>query len=1142
MSLLHSSTLAPNGPHNLAAVRFSSAVRVNKIRISNADAVVLDVFLNCQQVPSPHEPKPKATNALVPTRIVHPGDDPRDYYVNMSPNYTTKLMIVKGDFHSLQLAVYGTVYTPSTPPTSYAPRVHTAPSTSKLPLALDPARADDPLALGTSLLHMTSEPPGLALVAKFALCHDLHEELNGPDAPQLYTDMKECLESLDLGFDWIRNAAETTRRPISEQVADDALKGFAERVQDSLYDKDEDQAQVLSQLLYNTACQSSPVAELFTSMWDAATFAEIFATAPSKALLKNLYMAAASRDVARFLRTGLDETFFKSVDKDQALAGLIFDLNARIEGWELFTDDMNPDPTVLVAWVDHMISHEASLGIFLLCIFSTPSLIDTFTNLPSTPIAALGFEDLHTLGRAFLGVGGVLAALAWADAADESGPGGHTLAVLRLLLANDEYGALTRKTLMVPRLFGMVDALIRSDDDLSRTRMDAEAVILALLAHKDSALHPHVWNRAVESDAPPLFGLHGREREIERVADLVYDGLPAALRVVVDAKVGEDERTLLLFALEIVKDAVRQDGVHDVRRTAWKEDLHGLEFALVEIVESSARALVSLTSSFDALSTTSPSTAALALLDTAASALDILPDLLGLDSLPAHATRVLVRALISLVSSTRTLQSMYAKLRNAAHETMGAAYTLVGLFSHAPGAGKSVIRALAESTVPESALDDPVSRMQAVADLLDAFLPDGGDDDNDGGWIRDVVVPVLPELRELVGVLAPERKASVLLRLIDLDRDGVCVADWLVGEELRVLERAAALLDADEHHHDDAWEVDPRMVLVRAQVGLAFDWIARLAEGGAMVQWDEAALARSMVVLVDADLVRTDGPVVRAARALQPTTFELQLATSLVLLGDGEQGLRRAAQLLAADSEGEPDPPLLAKLSLRAGCALYGLVQPGGGDGIQLDEETASAVRSLLKWMLERHNDFEPFVLLGISEQDFTALGTAFEDLHSQMRFSTDSVTASVGPDLLAPVRLAPSQLSAALSGSPGTTVAPRAPTPSTPPRASRNTAAALLEFATVSPPASLLRSPQVTGLTKTYQKNDFRQLRSVPAGRINTSRLPSLHVDDFENASQSSAPSPTIPSPQHSIAQAPPPGLQFGGHLPFYSGSQPQF
>jgi hypothetical protein len=53
-----------------------------------------------------------------------------------------------------------------------------------------------------------------------------------------------------------------------------------------------------------------------------------------------------------------------------------------------------------------------------------------------------------------------------------------------------------------------------------------------------------------------------------------------------------------------------------------------------------------------------------------------------------------------------------------------------------------------------------------------------------------------------------------------------------------------------------------------------------------------------------------------------------------------------------------------------------------------------------------------------------------------------------------------------------------------------------VLSMVTVSPPTALLRSPAVTGLTKTYNANDFRALRQTTSARQNTSRLPSTHVD----------------------------------------------
>ena len=150
-------------------------------------------------------------------------------------------MVIKGDFVSADVSVYGMLCTPGVINTSPAlqPRASAIVNTKQhLPPSLDPAYAPgDPLQLGRALLAMMADPPALPLVVKFALCHDLHEELGAHSGVQLYTDLTNCMESLDIGLDWVRTAVETTKRPVTEQVADDTLKQFAERVQDSLYDK-----------------------------------------------------------------------------------------------------------------------------------------------------------------------------------------------------------------------------------------------------------------------------------------------------------------------------------------------------------------------------------------------------------------------------------------------------------------------------------------------------------------------------------------------------------------------------------------------------------------------------------------------------------------------------------------------------------------------------------------------------------------------------------------------------------------------------------------------------------------------------------------------------------------------------------------
>jgi len=66
-------------------------------------------------------------------------------------------------------------------------------------------------------------------------------------------------------------------------------------------------------------------------------------------------------------------------------------------------------------------------------------------------------------------------------------------------------------------------------------------------------------------------------------------------------------------------------------------------------------------------------------------------------------------------------------------------------------------------------------------------------------------------------------------------------------------------------------------------------------------------------------------------------------------------------------------------------------------------------------------------------------------------------------------------------------------PSPPSTPKGTSNTPDIL---GVITSPTGLLRSPAATGLTKTYANNDFRLLRQAPSARLNTSRLPSMHVD----------------------------------------------
>jgi len=167
----------------------------------------------------------------------------------------------------------------------------------------------------------------------------------------------------------------------------------------------------------------------------------------------------------------------------------------------------------------------------------------------------------------------------------------------------------------------------------------------------------------------------------------------------------------------------------------------------------------------------------------------------------------------------------------------------------------------------------------------------------------------------------------------------------------------------------------------------------------------------------------------------------------------------------------------------------------------RLDKESAEAILSALEWFPERdltkvtNVGTDPFVKLCTSMMSILSPGPA-ENL--------DSVRARlIAVDQHNTGAPAEPQQSLVLSLQTFSNLlqAP-VPTPSTPKR--KSPVSGVLGLVTLSPPIALLRSPTTTGLTKTYINNDFRQLRQQPSARQNTSRLPSMHVDDFELNSSS--------------------------------------
>lgn len=190
-----------------------------------------------------------------------------------------------------------------------------------------------------------------------------------------------------------------------------------------------------------------------------------------------------------------------------------------------------------------------------------------------------------------------------------------------------DYCPLVRRVLLLPRIFGMVDAL------------------LALMADPQSALCGHVRICATDTEAPRVFTIphalgHRRRRHDPR--------MPARCRQA--ARPRGHRRSARAALVGNCEDALEEDGLLDVRARLLQENLHGLEYAVINVLGSVGQVLLTQTTTLASSRT---------LLDTAAAALECLVTLLKPHTLPAQTARSIVRSGVTILAASRTISRRY---------------------------------------------------------------------------------------------------------------------------------------------------------------------------------------------------------------------------------------------------------------------------------------------------------------------------------------------------------------------------------------------------------------------------------------------------------------------------------------------------
>ncbi|KAG5652096.1 hypothetical protein H0H81_006316 [Sphagnurus paluster] len=392
--LLHWCTVSPQGQDNIAAIRFAYPVRISSICVfptgthpfvnapdvvakTEPEAFYLELFLNAHPIPQADtKEKPRPANALIPTVIAYAGGQV-DFTVDMGSDYATRLMILKGKFDVLSMAIYGEIVADTPSPTqNYEAKPLPPIEHTTLSKAVDPSISSDPTTLAKRLLDLIPNSPPLSLVVRLMFCLKPSDaDWDSPEFPYLHADLEHEVD--------VEPSLETVMDLLSKPVRDDAseedLEAFALRVSGCLSTpKDNNHAYQIAELLSLSASQHPSLARALLDLdkktllclLDAVTNADIARQMSNETFLKNL---------ASLQETSRTDTYTQFAARRLA---------SRIRDWTCFEDALsNTRGGFNQSWnmLKEIAAEEQSMGIWLESVILHEDIV---TKLAENPVLA----------------------------------------------------------------------------------------------------------------------------------------------------------------------------------------------------------------------------------------------------------------------------------------------------------------------------------------------------------------------------------------------------------------------------------------------------------------------------------------------------------------------------------------------------------------------------------------------------------------------------------------------------------------------------------------------------------------------------------------------------------------------------------
>ena len=659
-----------------------------------------------------------------------------------------------------------------------------------------------------------------------------------------------------------------------------------------------------------------------------------------------------------------------------------------------------------------------------------------------------------------------------------------------------------------------LECMTMDNDPPAMPGIHAESIILNLVNEPQCYLSSH-FVKCIRSWQPFSLTYISEEERIalERAATIADDGIHGAIDELVKSEPGPlnmDRVRALRVAVALIQRHMEEDqaGCLDILQTGWKENVYGLFFCAVDIAFEVGQELQKQ------FSLTIPPPLERGLVEQFLLLADQLLRLIArLESFAIttiRTTRRLVDATFHVFSAAdsalragSTLPCVRASGTRAKQACVHVLEILLGTTVKAAPKSRSAVilrMLLQKSRVVDG---DPCQRIREILELVSCLFPTPSPDsaESNSQWMVSTISVILDDLENFLCILDVDQRCQLVGQLIALDNGVLNFGEWFVQQELKhmsdlsrfVMEgqtehvRVMAQLTVNKHIRTLVWLMSPSCphhslcLQALSVIPGASRTIADVMTAFLNARVYSYSLQEFVRLLASSTLF-TDSSV-NIAIAL---TF-IRGVSVPELHADISEAFDRAREILSTI-----DSAALAldRLLWEFGYCLSAIANSEE----PLDPVDIRAIVLALHWLCEKLPG--PSDLPGLSWDKWDTLCEAFENQATpEVEGFSKAIKGKLTPlpDSSMPTRMISDTVSMSTRDL-EVLLQPSVPVPSTPKR--KSPAQDVLGLVALSPPTALLRSPAISGLTKTYTRNDFRELRQTPSARQNTSRLPSMHVD----------------------------------------------